>query len=1380
MAKFSSIYKQSGPTVRTVQGENTFEKGMYWTNSVVEQGYVHTLLNYDIDTLNSTLTVSKGFSSYAIAHGCSFIDHLEFNKPDSGKILVTQPRNTTLLDASNGLFNILSLNKITVKNNQILKESLQEQGFVPEDVTCYKALLYNPDDLRLIVVTFLQASRDKYFIIDDKYQTHRLMANPISCGKSDYYIPRYYRNNFRSTFNQPLYTDRFMRSVLSCEGLGNKSFCFTKKKIIETPLDHTKLSFKPINTNYTINIEKLNKFIRDVLAVGYIREYSKATKLKLIFGKDTDPGQLNPELASTSCTIDLTTEYLYIPGVDERQGWRVTSAGSFEFDTAFPYLWKFSLYRPRKEEDEEDEGVDYYFNAMEIGGKEIIWIWDQNAPEYNHEVIGATKDYIIFKRAYPSILELDNNTRFIGNLAIGMYDSETAPVEEYARDAYRYGALLTCCYLYPYPADVFAFRFNKHNTQPKDKNAIYDQRLVTELKTPGIGCREKNTPPFELDLTDGSISYVESIESASYSFGIFRNLERKVSDPSFYWTDGSGPKPVFNSKVSGAISPVDYLTEDILNSLQVGQCLRVAAYCKAKQLTNSALTESIVNRPEYRLYLNGDVTAVYVLNYIWNGAKWEFSFINTDYINEYFNDNGTDRDWTLIPIKTVNEDSYCKAHIYVIKQNQLVYTDFLNKQNLSTYAKTVLDLSDKKHYIRPLDKEEVDSYNNGKEINLDLGLSKQNRSLFYDTQQALFEIKPKALIPSEAALWGYNMLSANPYGFSCLNTPGTSTAYFTGILLKDTKDNSKVLLNAVLNTPGVLEIYFNSDFSYFENVETPTLQLKVEYKNPIDDWRILRDYTIADTKKLLKGPAPIRIPFTGVDETTIFRITLTDTNPKKAIEVPVNNGAQTEKVFLIVHQMLYTISYSKAPNKFAQDTLTYDLGSATGLTIWKNRLVLWGVLDANNMLFLSEPNEPSYFPYPNNVDIFDEDIIHLVKYSDALLVFTSTKLWRIDLNADGISWTKTLLQQNIRTSIEDIPYITVVKNMLFFKSGDQFYMLVPTKSSTVGELSIAPISNAISGFLKDPFKAIRSLLETVYPNLAADSDKYTHSPITHFLIKYGTHVEKSKIFVDWWFDLGAFEGSENSKYMLVQLVYDTASYGWRMFMHFTNSISYFISDVANDDIDIVNLVYCPSFRLSDDVEINSTWGIGVSKRYNTEELLFESYKHNFDDKEHGIELFKHDYPRIQVLDTGYKEVTTPALKKRFREIQLMFEADSDNLYGLKALYDFMVDGHSLLSSVKQEVKLVDKLDHSGNVISKELQLIDTLNLFENGDENLLGNRLDSTFSLDFTALTDTKKVKIRKQVSGKGYLARAKFTNLTNANYRITSYAFISHNKNAR
>ena len=121
----------------------------------------------------------------------------------------------------------------------------------------------------------------------------------------------------------------------------------------------------------------------------------------------------------------------------------------------------------------------------------------------------------------------------------------------------------------------------------------------------------------------------------------------------------------------------------------------------------------------------------------------------------------------------------------------------------------------------------------------------------------------------------------------------------------------------------------------------------------------------------------------------------------------------------------------------------------------------------------------------------------------------------------------------------------------------------------------------------------------------------------------------------------------------------------------------------------------------------------------------------------------------------------------------------------------MIDGHTVMSAVSQEVfeeTEVDPITGTRTII----KIVDRLNFHDDNllDPNAPANyvplpyivdgQLSNTFVLDSSALAGVKQVKIRRQINGKGYLVRARFVNITHANYSIANYAFVSHNKNAR
>ena len=96
----------------------------------------------------------------------------------------------------------------------------------------------------------------------------------------------------------------------------------------------------------------------------------------------------------------------------------------------------------------------------------------------------------------------------------------------------------------------------------------------------------------------------------------------------------------------------------------------------------------------------------------------------------------------------------------------------------------------------------------------------------------------------------------------------------------------------------------------------------------------------------------------------------------------------------------------------------YNLATATGMTSWQQRLVMWGVDGAKTTLWTSQPNKVEYFPYPNNVEVFNEPIVHCVPYLTNLLVFTTSKLYLLTYTTDsnGLTYfTTKCIQERLRS-----------------------------------------------------------------------------------------------------------------------------------------------------------------------------------------------------------------------------------------------------------------------------------------------------------------------------------------------------------------------------
>jgi hypothetical protein len=837
-------------------------------------------------------------------------------------------------------------------------------------------------------------------------------------------------------------------------------------------------------------------------------------------------------------------------------------------------------------------------------------------------------------------------------------------------------------------------------------------------------------------------------------------------------------------------------------------------------------------------YYDGQPVAVYILDYVWNGSVWEFSFIDTRKVPDINNPTLVEN-WESLPdTRDALGNRITRHYIWV---NRLAYLDTITEDNQDDMAQHLVDTETAprlvydtvtstlygSNNIGPL------TYNIAETLDSRLGVEEfDNKSKLFDTAYGHFDVSPRELSPSEASRWGYNMLSPTPYLFKCKDTPGLEPLLTGLTLMRD----GVPLLKPLVNTNGTLFVYFNADQTFVGTMDPQGYQLTLEYKNQFDEWRTLKEFSVAETHAGLASGVPFQIPFTSPDEIVLIRMQLLNRN--ESVDVALTDGT-TEKHFLTVSAITHTLTYTKDPVQTETPPAIYDLGSALGMTYWKSRLVAWGVLGAENQIFMSEASQPEYWPYPNNLDLFEENIVHVTPYSDALIVFTSTKLWRLDMLSDGLSWKKTLIQQNLRITDKDIPYICVLKNMLFFKSDKQFYMLVPQRGTTVGDVTIAPVSKPIQNFLLNPFEAIKSILPRVCKEML-NKDK----PINEYLIKYCTHVEQMRVYVNWWFDLSAFKNQEEhirdqevqhevivsgdnaqllpKEYWLVQLIYDAQLYAWTLRTHTSNTVGTFISDAANANTDFVSLVFVPELQINQTpVFVDSsgskyskaTWGVHIAHRDTPEESLLQQFSL---DSEQVIKL-EPSYPRFQVLDTGYKETTTPALLKRFREAQLFIQpqaaeqiesqapsdwlqqiidydvpyvaenpplitpymdsepvdATTGDAVALKVLFDVYVDGHHIMSSVKPEVRYEPA---AGGVL--QIKIIDTFTFIES--PFTVDAELSNTFMLDSSALAGVKLIRFRKTVNGKGQLIRMRFCNLTETSYALFGHAFVAHNKNAR
>ena len=335
----------------------------------------------------------------------------------------------------------------------------------------------------------------------------------------------------------------------------------------------------------------------------------------------------------------------------------------------------------------------------------------------------------------------------------------------------------------------------------------------------------------------------------------------------------------------------------------------------------------------------------------------------------------------------------------------------------------------------------------------------------------LKKVVPNDITAVKAVNYGYNMLLADPYHFTN-QAVSTTALLLDGIIPYNAQ--GKVITSC---RPGE-EVTFKVAYRYPTSWATAGYNLCVR-------WTITNNDAEQGSTDVLVPVRKSRNVVTQAismgDEISIttcqtsytnFTLTVNVYRVDKVTAVEYESDIVDAVTLTPENTMSVAFSYLTADKPATTINLVeakYELTTAKGMTTWMQRLVLWGVRNAETTLFVSEINDPSYFPYPNNVQIFNSPIVTAVPFKTSLIVFTKTDIYMLSFAEDGLTYTVKVIQQNIRMEEGDAKSVLAIQNMIFFKNGGYYYMLVPGKYATnvYGELMLAPISADIEDYLDE-------------------------------------------------------------------------------------------------------------------------------------------------------------------------------------------------------------------------------------------------------------------------------------------------------------------------
>lgn len=596
----------------------------------------------------------------------------------------------------------------------------------------------------------------------------------------------------------------------------------------------------------------------------------------------------------------------------------------------------------------------------------------------------------------------------------------------------------------------------------------------------------------------------------------------------------------------------------------------------------------------------------------------------------------------------------------------------------------------------------------------------------------------------EAVSSGYNMLKANPYLFN--NTVGA--VFSVDGVLPYNEAGTEILLTANRGQA----IKFNAAYHY--RSDCANIAAKWEWLDPAEGttW-----YTLQDIKANNQG-APIspQIP-TGQVVSIVF------TPPVDQFQLRVtlykHEGTSISETPLCVGVLpVYNLTSDSSKSTSNIKTAVYQLGTAAGMLAWKQRMFVWGVAGAENILFTSAVNNPAYFPYPNNIELFDEDIVHAIVYQDSLLVFTRTKLYSLTTLSGSSGFTTTLLQSKLNITQADKYVIQVVKNMVFFKSDNYYYMIVPKTNSFKGELVVAPVSTNIKALLDDFENGIRDILDTAY--FKTMPKKYTLT-----LKDFYNYVDNETLRNVYTFRMAPEAGTMpwSSCVFSIMLNYDTVTRAWTMYAFDSPGK---VVPCAQNLTDNTPLLYAqPNYSNSSKYEI-------VLAQRSTATCIDNISANHF--KVIG---------NVQMFDTGYRQLGGgDQLKKRFRELQFRL----NNLSGksLEFFTDFILDDMLRKAYYKYEVKHeTDPTSPNYGLLYVDRVIDSNLaapNMLTPGSTTLADQADMNCWQLDASKFPDIYAYKVRMPVNGKGYMPRIRFISFNQEPFEFLNLNYVFRTLYAR
>ena len=646
-------------------------------------------------------------------------------------------------------------------------------------------------------------------------------------------------------------------------------------------------------------------------------------------------------------------------------------------------------------------------------------------------------------------------------------------------------------------------------------------------------------------------------------------------------------------------------------------------------------------------------------------------------------------------------------------------------------------------------------------------------STFENDRYVLKKLLPYQATANDATNSMYNMLLDDPYSFQNKNTALVFT--LMGLYPVDRETGKAVpLYYTYKNNSYRLKVQYDcktgegaSKYLVRWSLQTGTSanfdlvkEEIVDMANVSEPPEIFLDWSSNTTACVLRIEVHKWEEYSTYNFTTKEMETVTGFNPVACSVLPV----------------ALTFADNLADSSKVLDYTTYDLTTAKGMCTWRQRLVLWAPEKASQAIFISEPNNPTWFPYPKGLCLFPDNVIKCVPYLDSLLVFTTAEIYLISLAEGGDTWTQVCLQKNLHITEADGYFIKSIKNMVFYKSNNFFYMLVPSSTSING-VTVAPITTNITYLLEHFSEGLEESLQDLYNRqLTVYIDKeYDENKDWLKLICFNNYVDYKRVYNVYTFK------DRNGVYLNYYLVYDTTTRAWVSYILESHSlIKPFKLDVSglNEYMSYVPVVLINERGTK--VVSHSIQLLHRDSSYVKDFYVFPYQQpEQYSLTPYALENHCYDnikYPNYQLVDTGAREQESD-FKKRYRELQIQLNNIDQKMLMFSTM--FSIDGHARQDSYEYEVQEItdSKSDRFGEIVYQRvddfLNIDYTLGATELEDPDNTDPVVPVNWRMDVSQFPDTHYWKLRLPVSGKGYTPRLKIITTGLVKYELLNISWV-------